>query len=201
MEEKRMVGDYEVIACQRIDGEEIIVGVNDKADPSEKYLCCYVERNELMELCTYGLASESYAEIIKIYGERITDSAKNAVERFEREKQDIGNEDFIITADKCTCITDDSSLVNKVIVISSEVLSPEYQNATHQLMLCTGGFGSYPNARGRTCFCTSLYDGHKTNFRRQDVLGIMEQDKLPEWAKNGYEKACKSAKKEERNER
>ena len=84
MEEKRMVGDYEVIACQRIDGEEIIVGVNDKADPSEKYLCCYVERNELMELCTDGLASESYAEIIKIYGERAESPAQRIKDKDKR---------------------------------------------------------------------------------------------------------------------
>lgn len=70
--EKRKVGNYEVIACQRIGGEEIIVGEDRNAVPSERYLCCYVERNELMELYTHGLASDGYAEIFEIYGQRIT---------------------------------------------------------------------------------------------------------------------------------
>ena len=43
--EKRKGGNYEVIACQRIGGEEIIVGEDKNAVPSERYLCCYVERN------------------------------------------------------------------------------------------------------------------------------------------------------------
>ena len=63
--EKRKVGNYEVIACQRIGGEEIIVAEDKNAMPSERYLCCYVERNELMELYTHGLASDGYAEFLK----------------------------------------------------------------------------------------------------------------------------------------
>ena len=45
------------------------------------------------------------------------------------------------------------------------------------------------NARGRTCYCISLYDGRKTSFYRTDFLGVMEENKLPEWAQKGLEKA------------
>ena len=88
--EKRKVGNYEVIACQRIGGEEIIVAEDKNAVPSERYLCCYVERNELMELYTHGLASDGYAEIFEIYGQRITTAAKNAIEKTDEEKAVIG---------------------------------------------------------------------------------------------------------------
>ena len=98
--EKRKVGNYEVIACQRIGGEEIIVGEDKNAVPSERYLCCYVERNELMELYTHGLASDGYAEIFEIYGQRITTAAKNAIEKTDEEKAVIGGEDRVITVDK-----------------------------------------------------------------------------------------------------
>ena len=56
-------------------------------------------------------------------------------------------------------------------------------------MLCTGGFGAQANARGRTCYCISLYDGRKTSFYRTDFLGVMDEKKLPEWAQKGLEKA------------
>lgn len=56
-------------------------------------------------------------------------------------------------------------------------------------MLCTGGFGSQPNARGRTCYCISLYDGKQTSYYRSDVLGVIETDRLPQWAKEGLVKA------------
>ena len=82
-----------------------------------------------------------------------------------------------------------------MVVIDSNVFSPEYQLATHQLMLCTGGFGSYPNARGRTCFCTSLYDGHNVNFYRQDVLGVLDADSLPKWAKPDTKRLASRKKK------
>ena len=199
--EKRKVGNYEVIACQRIGGEEIIVGEDKNAVPSERYLCCYVERNELMELYTHGLASDGYAEIFEIYGQRITTAAKNAIEKTDEEKAVIGGEDRVITVDKCRRISCEDNLINKVIVIDSDVFSPEYQFATHQLMLCTGGFGAQPNARGRSCFCTSLYDGHDTKFYRQDIIGIIAADNLPEWAKSGFDNAVTAQKKAERNER
>ena len=56
-------------------------------------------------------------------------------------------------------------------------------------MLCTGGFGSQPNPRGRTCYCINLYTGERTSFYRSDVLGTIEPSNLPEWAKAGLEKA------------
>ena len=68
-------------------------------------------------------------------------------------------------------------------------------------MLCTGGFGAQPNARGRSCFCTSLYDGHDTKFYRQNIIGTIAAEDLPEWAKPGYDKALTAQKKAERNER
>ena len=56
-------------------------------------------------------------------------------------------------------------------------------------LITTGGFGAQANARGRTCYCISLYDGRKTSFYRTDFLGVMEEKRLPEWAQKGLEKA------------
>ena len=77
----------------------------------------------------------------------------------------------------------------KVIVIRGNVLRPEFRHASHQLMLCTGGFGAQKNARGRTCYCISLYSGKQTSFYRGDVLGVMDKRALPEWAKIGLQNA------------
>ena len=107
-----------MIACQRIGGEEIIVGEDRNAVPSERYLCCYVERNELMELYTHGLASDGYAEIFEIYGQRITTAAKNAIEKTDEEKAVIGGEDRVITVDKCRRISGEDNLINKPVDVS-----------------------------------------------------------------------------------
>ena len=67
------------------------------------------------------------------------------------------------------------------------MLRPEYRRATSQLQLCTGGFGASPNSRGTACHCTELYSGKTSYFQRSDILGVIEPEKLPKWAKHYLE--------------
>ena len=87
-----------------------------------------------------------------------------------------------------------------------EVLRREYRRATCQLKLCTGGFGAYPRSRGSACFCIDLYTGKESRYERMDILGTMEPEKLPGWAKHGLltvqqERAKKEPHKGEKEER
>ena len=93
-----------------------------------------------------------------------------------------------LTTNSCKSISYEDSIENKVVVVKGSILRPEFRHANHQLMLCTGGFGAQANARGRTCYCISLYDGRKTSFYRTDFLGVMDEKNLPEWAQKGLEK-------------
>ena len=86
--------------------------------------------------------------------------------------------------------------MEKVIVIRADVLRREYQTATHQLKLCTGGFGAHPNNRGSAVFCKDLYSGKESRFERWDVLGIMPLEKLPDWAKEGLSNIQKETQKQ-----
>ena len=91
----------------------------------------------------------------------------------------------VITAEQCERISSKDDLHGKIIVIKPEALRREYRAATHQLKLCTGGFGASPNSRGSACFCINLRTGKESRFERRDVLGTMEPDKLPQWARDG----------------
>lgn len=51
--------------------------------------------------------------------------------------------------------------------------------------ICTGGFGASPRSRGSTCYCVDLYSGKESRFERMDVLGTLEPEQLPEWARLG----------------
>lgn len=75
-----------------------------------------------------------------------------------------------------------------MIVIKPQVFRPEYRSATHQLQLCTGGFGACANSRGSAVFVKSLYNGKEDRFERSEVLGTIEPKNLPEWAKKAYSK-------------
>ena len=89
-------------------------------------------------------------------------------------------------------------LNDKVIVIKPEVLRREYQVSTHQVKLCTGGFGASPNSRGSAVYCTDLYSGEHSRFERRDVLGIMNPDQMPKWVQHHLE-ALKQKEKRKSN--
>ena len=188
MDEKRMVGDYTVINSMYIGHREIILGENPKAASGERYVCCYAERVMFYEQYLEAQVSDDFAEIVKLYGERVTQAADEIMKETEKVTSEIGMNDEI-TAKDCKPISQDDAIEDKVIVIRGNVLRPEFRHASHQLMLCTGGFGAQKNARGRTCYCISLYSGKQTSFYRGDVLGVMDKRALPEWAKIGLQNA------------
>lgn len=184
----KRVGDYNVLNTIQIGHKEIAFGENPKAEKDQRYMCCYVEQIAVWDTFPEALVSDDFAEIAKIFGERITKAADEILKKNEHIKSQIG-EDGEIKKDICDPISEQDNLEGQIIVIRGDVLRPEFRHASRQLMLCTGGNGAQPMARGRTCFCTYLYDGAKTSYYRSQVLGVIRPDALPEWAKDGLEKA------------
>lgn len=89
-------------------------------------------------------------------------------------------------------------LHQKVVIIKPDVLKPEYQLATRQLYLCTGGFGASPNSRGSACFCTNLFTGKHSRFERSDILATLEADAVPKWAQ---EKLCEALQSQQKKDK
>lgn len=71
---------------------------------------------------------------------------------------------------------------DRVIVLSPNALKEEYWTPENQLWLATGGFGCYPDKSGRAVYATSLFDGEKTRWNREDVIGAIKEEYIPEWA-------------------
>ena len=187
-EEKRMIGDYSVLNTMCVGHREIVICEDPKATANERYLCCYVENNSIFERYTDGMVSDDYAEIAKLFGERITAAAVEILKECEREAEQVGDNPELVQSD-CEPVSWEDSIENKVVVIKGDILRPEFRRATRQLMLCSGGFGAQANARGRTCFCISLFDGRQTSYYRSDILGVIAPEKLPQWAQTGLETA------------
>lgn len=180
MEEKRMAGNYEVTTAFEIGTKEIIIGEDKTAAYDERFVVANYENNGIFERYVDALVGGDYAEIVKIFAERV----KNEAEKVIDEKSKISVDMTPITKDGCQVLKVDDSIKNKVVVIRADVFKPEYQISTKQLQLCTGGFGAEPNSRGSACFCTNIYSGKESRFERSDVLGIIEKDDLPDWAKD-----------------
>ena len=179
MEEKRMAGNYEVTTAFEIGTKEIIIGEDKTAAPDERFVVANYENNGIFERYVDALVGGDYAEIVKIFAERV----KNEAEQVIDEKSKITVDMTPITKDGCQVLEADDRIKNKVVVIRADVFKPEYQIATKQLQLCTGGFGAEPNSRGSACFCTNLYSGKEARYERSDILGVIEKDDLPDWAK------------------
>ncbi len=187
MEEKIMAGNYEVTTAFEIGTKEIIIGEDKTAAPDERFVVANYENNGIFERYVDALVGSDYAEIVKIFAERV----KNEAEKVIDEKSKISVDMTPITKEGCQVLEADDSIKNKVVVIRADVFKPEYQIATKQLQLCTGGFGAEPNSRGSACFCTNLYSGKESRFERSDILGVIEKDDLPDWAKERLDEVQK----------
>ena len=181
-DEKRMAGDYEIIHSIHIGDYEVVVGENQS---DRTYMTALCQTNELVAMYT-DVIGGSYPEVMRIFGERIAAQAEKAcVALLYPEMKGIDNAPLF--SQNCTPITGEDNIEGKVVVIKPETFRPEYQHATYQLQICTGGFGAHGNARGNACFCTELYSGRESRFERYDVMGVIEPDALPDWAKAGLE--------------
>lgn len=185
--EKRMADTYEIIQAIYVGHQEIVLGEDKTPVDKPMYMVGYCQTNELFQQYTDVMGSDDYLEIVELFGQRIAEQAQKSLEEQNKPKAQ-GIDDSPIVVNGCSPISYSDDLHKKVIVIKPNVLRREYRRATCQLKLCTGGFGASPNSRGRAVFCIDLYTGKPTRFDRQDVLGTIERDNLPQWAKQCLDK-------------
>lgn len=192
--EKRMIGDYTVLSSVNVGEKEIIIASNEQSTDGEKFLCGFVERNDLFELCKECAVSDDYIEIAHTFGSRVA----NEAELFKEQVKKLDIPITVIT--EADCIPDHYSkdINGKVIAIDPKVLKPEFQRADRQLYLVTGGFGASANSRGSAVFCTNLHTGKNTRYERMDVMGEVKPECMPDWAKEKIAAMNRSHKNKDR---
>lgn len=177
--EKRMAGNYEITHAVRIGGAEVVLG-EDKANTSEPYLCAIYETNGILEQYKDCMVGDHYAELVKLFGQRVQQRADRVLE--EQEKTIVPLEPF----QEADCFPDNSakSIKGQIVAVKIEALAPEYRTAPHQLVYVTGGNGALANAHGNACFCINLYTGEHTRWERYDIQGEVRPERIPDWAKH-----------------
>ena len=68
-------------------------------------------------------------------------------------------------------------------MLNPTVLKDSYKTPDYQLFLADGEFGCSPIARGRAVYGQFLKDGEETNYERQDFLGVLKDEYMPDWAR------------------
>lgn len=97
------------------------------------------------------------------------------------------------------CDLDQTEYTNKVVVINHKYIKEEYWSPENQLWLATGGFGCEAGKIGRAVYSECLIDGDTNRWDRHQVLGVIKDEFLPDWAREKLEE-MKSGEQTETNE-
>ena len=184
LQEKRMAGEYEIF--QAISGGivEIVMGENPNAEPEDRYMCAVCTMNDLFAQYDEIYVSDNYVEILELYGQRVASEAKMLLNEVAEIKGQ-GIDDSPLRDTGFQPVSHEDDLNGKVVLLKPNALKKEYQRATHQYQLVTGGFGASPNSRGSACYCINLFSGKTDRYERGDVLGVVDREALPDWAEDG----------------
>ena len=77
---------------------------------------------------------------------------------------------------------DDQDFTGKIVVLRADYFKDQYKTPDYQLFLAESGFGCSPTATGTKVYGRFLKDGEQTNFRRSDIIGILKEELIPQWA-------------------
>jgi len=176
-QEKRMAENYEIAQAVRIGGKEVVFGIDENC--AEPYFCAFYTANELFYEYSDCMVGDNFAEMMKLFGERIRQQAEKVLTEQEQATVPLTP----LNADDCFPNSYSECIERKIVAIKTRALAPEYRTANHQLVYVTGGNGAQANARGNACFCINLYSGKHTRWERYDIQGEVKPEKLPEWAK------------------
>ena len=182
--EKRMVDTYEIRHSIHIGDKEILFGADDTKIDYTYIVCDCTWDNPLGSVQHFNAVSGAdYLEMMTEF----TDRVKGQIEavKYERDKMSIPLEPF--TLGHCIPNAYGESIENKVVAIRPERLRPEYRTAANQLVLVIGGFGAYANSRGRAVYTVNLYSGEESRWNREDIMGTLKPEHMPDWAKGRLE--------------
>ena len=72
---------------------------------------------------------------------------------------------------------------DQLLVLNPFLLNDDYKHGDYQLFYARTGNGCDESNLGRKVLGVFLKDGERTHFLRDDFLGIANESKIPEWAK------------------
>lgn len=178
MEEKRMIGSYEIKQSFFIGDKEVVFGV----DKTQKFpfMICYCDYNNPLSaaLPTEVIGSDDYLEAMQEFTVRI----QSQIEQTQAEHEKFLFDMTPLTIDNCIPDQKDKSIIGKVVVVNAESKRYEFQHSAYQLILADGGNGAN-GGRGQAVFGTRLSDGHRARWERFDILGEIKPECMPDWAK------------------
>lgn len=178
-ETKEVIEGYTVQSSVSIGSKRIVYAKDETGKMEMPYLKCIVNPNALFTSYENGIVSDSFEEIMKLFA----DDIKAEAIILETENRARGAS-YLPPFHRGDLIADkDENIVGKVVAINPKYLYDGYKSMPYQLFYVTGGSGANENHYGNACFCKHMYTGDETRIERYEILGIVPEDKLPDFAK------------------
>ena len=176
--EKRTADSYEIESALMINGKEIVFGADEKAEL--RYMVGFCSLDPIFGIEHYHncIATDSYAEAMKEFGERVRTEAEKSFS-IQQERGVFET----LSYDDCIPGSEHEHYAGKLIVIRSEILQRDKQTADYQLCRAESGFGCTESARGRAVYVRAVYDNREMRYNREDILGVIKPECIPNWAK------------------
>lgn len=181
---KEVIEEYTVQSSVNVGNRRIIYAKDETETTEMPYMKCVAYENFMFTRYENGVISDNFEEIMKLYADEIRDAALV----IEQENEERGASHLPPFQYSDLIPDTDGNLVGQVVAIRTKHLLDGYKTMPYQLFYVTGGSGANENHYGNACFCNQLYTGKETRIERYEVLGIVPEDKLPDFAKATLER-------------
>ena len=175
-EEKEYADNYEIIQSCKIGRRRIVLGEDLKSEnpyfiatatpwlAGWRYDECYI--------------SADYLEICREFVNR----QQVELENLQKERAERNSDGIPYGQEVCVEESYKQNYTNRILVLKTEYLAPQFRVKEEQLVLAQSGFGCLPNARGTKVYCRDCWTGERFYVTRNDVMGIMKPESVPQWA-------------------
>lgn len=180
MADNEIINGYEAVSSVQVGPKRMILAIHPDANEKNRYMKCIGTESELFRQYESVMMSKDYCEIVKLFADDI--KAEAVILESKRRAIGMENPDCLTKADLIPVSYTDR-IVGKVVAIDEKVLYDGCRDISHQLFLVNGGFGAEASSRGSACMSTNLYTGKGDRIERQEIIGIVPEDKLPDFAK------------------
>lgn len=178
-EEKEMIDGYEIRSSMSMDGKRMVFGINETDPNRDRYFSAVVTENGLFGSYE-GITTGDYFEAVKHFADNI--KAEAIIIESDQRAAGCRYVDCLGADDLIPCSYGDS-IKNLVVAVKPDCLPDAGRFLSRQLYYVDSGFGVEANSRGRACYGWDLYRRKRVRINRPQVLGIVPEDKLPDFAK------------------
>jgi len=178
MKQEKIINGDKIFNVVIIDGFEEIVA-QGKKDGNDHYRL--YSANSKNPFGTLEYESNDFLLTMREFTRRIS-ARLDAIEIDRLERGNPMLDDAPLKDSDCVPNGLNEDITNKIIAIKSDSFFPEYRTRSHQLHIATGGFGAISKSGNKMVFATNIFSGEKDNFYREDILGVVLPERIPEWA-------------------